>query len=497
MDVSLSGCLLLGPVANLRRCHRYARGFLHRSLRHRAFACSVTICLLGSAITLVAGTAEASPSSWSVTPSADPGVYNSFGGVSCSTPTSCFAVGGSATGGLHGETLVESWNGTTWSVVASPNRGNDLLTAVSCVTPDYCVAIGSHGNRVTLIESWNGTTWSIVSSPSPHFLNYLSSVSCVSATMCMAVGTYETRDEAPGRTFVEEWNGRTWSLVASPNFGQSVNMLTGVSCTSAIACVAVGSVQTGIGIYDTLVEAWNGRKWVIVSSPSPGYTNALQGVSCTKSTSCFAVGDYQPLMYSQAIALVESWNGSSWAVDSTPNPGSAVLYGVSCARSTDCIAVGVVEAGTLIESWNGSSWSVTPSPSPGVGTDELKSASCADATCMTAGTEQNEFDTLIEIGTTVASASVAPTSGSPGKTISVSGSGYAPGEQVNVKYETGLTPPDPTTLNVCSAIADSEGSFTCLGKIPPASIAGALGPHTIEAVGKISLATGTTTFTLT
>jgi hypothetical protein len=41
----------------------------------------------------------------------------------------------------------------------------------------------------------------------------------------------------------------------------------------------------------TLIEAWNGTKWAIISSPSPGKGyNDLQGVACANATTCEAVG---------------------------------------------------------------------------------------------------------------------------------------------------------------------------------------------------------------
>ena len=69
-------------------------------------------------------------------------------GVSCTSATSCVAVGSAAQYGSHSEilrTLVESWNGTTWAVTPSPNKPGpqDLssLAAVSC-TADHCAAVG-------------------------------------------------------------------------------------------------------------------------------------------------------------------------------------------------------------------------------------------------------------------------------------------------------------------------------------------------------------------
>ena len=96
--------------------------------------------------------------------------------------------------GSGARTLIESWDGTHWSVVPSPNPGaagsiRDL-SGVSCVSAAVCTATGSSvGNQaLTLIESWNGTRWRVVPSPSRGNASYLTGVSCASASACTATG---------------------------------------------------------------------------------------------------------------------------------------------------------------------------------------------------------------------------------------------------------------------------------------------------------------------
>ena len=95
----------------------------------------------------------------------------------------------------------------TWSVVHSPNRrahGN-LLDAVSCVSPVACTAVGNYASSTgvarTLAESWDGSRWSLVRSPNVgRFGSQLVAVSCVSANACMAVGFTQGRSRRnPGR----------------------------------------------------------------------------------------------------------------------------------------------------------------------------------------------------------------------------------------------------------------------------------------------------------
>ena len=50
-------------------------------------------------------------------PSSAPGTFNALEGVSCTSSTFCMATG--QTGAPNGS-LIEEWNGTSWSVVANP-----------------------------------------------------------------------------------------------------------------------------------------------------------------------------------------------------------------------------------------------------------------------------------------------------------------------------------------------------------------------------------------
>jgi hypothetical protein len=85
----------------------------------------------------------------------------------------------------------------SWSVVPSPNGRGSLLNeleGVSCVSAAACTAVGFYQDSRhvlrTLAESWNGTSWSVVPSPNvgPSSDNYLGGVSCVSAAACTAAG---------------------------------------------------------------------------------------------------------------------------------------------------------------------------------------------------------------------------------------------------------------------------------------------------------------------
>ena len=118
------------------------------------------------------------------------------------------AVGYTGGNGVISQTLTEAWNGSVWSIVSSPNS-NELngsaLNGVSCSTANSCVAVGGPGGgsgSQTLIESWNGFSWSIVPSPDASGNGDLTSISCVSGDTCVAVGSYYN-GSAQEQTLVE------------------------------------------------------------------------------------------------------------------------------------------------------------------------------------------------------------------------------------------------------------------------------------------------------
>jgi hypothetical protein len=68
-------------------------------------------------------------------------------GVSCGGVDECVAVGFAAEGkrGRTGQTLVESWDGTAWSINPSPNPVGSVMNSLngfSCPSPASCVATG-------------------------------------------------------------------------------------------------------------------------------------------------------------------------------------------------------------------------------------------------------------------------------------------------------------------------------------------------------------------
>lgn len=315
-------------------------------------------------------------------------IASNLSAVSCSAQHACAAVGDFEGSGSTFGTFAASWNGISWTIRSTPRPAVSSLNGVSCTTGRACTAVGDElrgGAIVTLAERWNGTSWTVQPTPSPRGAakSFLISVSCTSATACTATGFW-AGPAGVQRTLAEHWNGRSWRILRTPNpAGRAEVQFTGVSCTSATACSAVGTFASG-----TFAESWNGRTWTIRQTPVPsgGRDGFLGGVSCTSPSGCTATGSY--FNGSRQVPLAEHWNGRRWTPQhaaAPAGPASSGLTGVSCVRATRCTAVGFSGTTMLAERWNGANWAVQGTRMPaGSPSASLGTVSCTSPAACTA-----------------------------------------------------------------------------------------------------------------
>jgi len=303
---------------------------------------------------------------WDEIPGPNPGGANGsfLLGVSALDAGDAWAVGHYGTDDAVDETLIGHWDGVGWAGVPSPNPAGSQgsrLVGVSATSADDVWAVGEYldGATVrTLVEHWDGTVWSLVASPSPgkRAGSALQGVVAVSQNDVWAVG--HTGSGRKSRTLVEHWDGAAWTRHPSPN-GARGNALHAVSASSATDVWAVGDDNT---TKRTLVEHWDGGDWSIVASPSPG-SAALSGVSAPSGGDAWAVGTYASRATGQTGTLIEHWNGAAWKRVPSPNPADAVqawLVGVSAVSSSDAWSAGFYDNGSrlrpVVEQWDGTDW---------------------------------------------------------------------------------------------------------------------------------------------
>jgi len=296
------------------------------------------LALLGSAPALGAEASTASAATGRPFVPA-PGQSSALQGVACPSATSCWAVGNYTTaGGAHVNEVLH-WNGRRWSRVPVPSPGGTTggfsgLGRVTCVSPASCWAVGEftklHGPGLNQVLHWDGRRWSRVPAPDPGGtasgdFSALNAVSCPSTASCWAVGGYgRSGSSFTALNEVLHWNGRTWSLAASPDpdgTGPGAgNFLSDVVCTSTANCWAVGNYGSirGSGVILNQALHWDGRTWSQAPTPNPagtssGALNFLRGVRCASPARCWAVGRDAPAGQSDRNQALR-WNGTSWSV---------------------------------------------------------------------------------------------------------------------------------------------------------------------------------------
>ena len=151
---------------------------------------------------------------------------------------------------------------------------------------------------------------------------------CTAANACTAVGFF-SRAGAGGDTaaLVERWNGATWTIQSTPNPSGAASIgLSGVSCSSANACTAVGSFSRASsgGDYTALVERWNGATWTIQSTPHPKRREQqLSERRLVHLRQRLHRGREPGTGLRLGHGVGGSWDRSSWTIQSTPIPSGA------------------------------------------------------------------------------------------------------------------------------------------------------------------------------
>jgi hypothetical protein len=291
---------------------------------------------------------------WTLVPSPNPLALNSYlYGVAAAAPNDVWAVGGTDQSGPPYHSLVEHWDGTSWSIVF-PASFPGVLYDVVALGPNNVWAVGTENYPGRgLIEHWDGTTWTATYL---RFGAVLRGVGAVGPREIWAVGQRYGRFNPFGdTTLTMHFNGNGWSQVRSPNplSGNSndQNWLTSVSVVAANDVWAVGRYGNHDGgpLDQTLIEHWNGARWTVVPSPSPGGSsldNDLWGVTDVASDDVWAVGGVGAFLspeFSSPLSL--HWDGSHWTQVSVSAPTAGELLGVAAEPA----AAGISATGDTVK----------------------------------------------------------------------------------------------------------------------------------------------------
>lgn len=172
--------------------------------------------------------------------------------------------------------LVMHWNGIAWSIAPLPNTASGCcfvgnsgyrLSSLSANAANDIWAVGELGGK-NLTMHYNGSSWSVVNSPNDlqKQQNYLTGVAALSTNDVWAVGvSFSSSINSAGTptstevTTIMHWNGSAWSLVASPDPSIYHNLLYGITKINSSDVWSVGNTADFYNSARTMIQHYTAQ----------------------------------------------------------------------------------------------------------------------------------------------------------------------------------------------------------------------------------------------
>lgn len=263
-----------------------------------------------------------------------------------------------------------------WRNVASPRIKEGTLESVAALSATDAWAVGGivrrdeYGEQILsaspLIEHWDGKSWSVVASPTIN--GVLTDVAVTSRRDAWAVG-WNPRSGAP---LILRWNGARWSQVAPPPAVRDGNAIAALSPRDVWVVGTSGADYPDIGE----ISHWDGREWTRAVTRRNA---SLADVTAISRNDVWVVGNtVEPSDWDKALMI--HWDGSRWQSfvrRATGGNDYAWLLAVGVASRGDVWAGGGEHMeemsppaiGPLMLHWDGKS--LTYAKIPGAGETEF------------------------------------------------------------------------------------------------------------------------------
>jgi len=350
--------------------------------------------LLACAATLAAQTVPVT-GTWKLVSSPNGGTQpsgNSLLATAALSPTDAWAVGAEPNPTQYlTAPLAEHWDGAQWSVVPTPQISTPTaqLNSIAAInsTDVWGAGFSDDPNCLcgkTVVEHWNGNSWTRLTTPNPGVADYLTGIAAISATDVWTVG-YEWISNFVELPLLMHYNGKTWKT-----FNESQLQFGQVSSVFARATNDVWAVGwTGqLPNVSALALHWNGTSLTRVPFPTEaGGSIVLKSASGVAANDIWAVGNYEFFGLTGNLSLSARsyhWDGSKWTPVIVGLSGYSFLDSVSAIATDDVWAVG---EGMVFPQpnefqvtfhWDGTKWSNVPNPEQGV-LNSISASSTSDA----------------------------------------------------------------------------------------------------------------------
>jgi hypothetical protein len=157
------------------------------------------------------------------------GVASYLSSISCTSTTSCVAVGEGTnaveTSSPRWTGLSEELTGTAWAITSPslPTCTDTYLNGVSCTSATSCIAVGGKGpynyptTGTAFYALWNGSTWGVrYLYPAAHNGNQMGGIECLTSTYCVTVGNEGPYNKPSAHGLSAFWNGTDWTQINTP-----------------------------------------------------------------------------------------------------------------------------------------------------------------------------------------------------------------------------------------------------------------------------------------
>ena len=189
--------------------------------------------------------------------------------------------------------IIEHWDGTTWTTVPNPaaDKPGAMLASITVRSATDIWAVGRQGagadGIVPLIEHWDGASWSVSTAPTGNQLAALFSVSATGQNDAWAVGDQTAATGTEAVPLLEHWDGAWTEVTGLPDLGNA--RLDTVYAAGPSSVWAI--VETPDGANQFL--HWDGSVWSTVTMPGPqelGLRYFYIGLDGTGPNDIWAVG---------------------------------------------------------------------------------------------------------------------------------------------------------------------------------------------------------------
>jgi hypothetical protein len=258
--------------------------------------------------------------------------------VAETAPSDVWAVGSYYDNNHIGQPLAEHWDGAHWTIVptltALPGDSYVFLSAIKMISHTNGWAVGSEGTSTSVksvIEHWNGSKWTRMASPNAATgSNNLTSLAVLSSSNIWASGEGEAYNSV-----LLHYNGATWSIVHT-----NPARIKALASVSSSEIFDVG-YQPSNSIEQSYAEKYNGSSWMHQITPNAGSDQVeLEGAAAVSANEVFAVGAHgNGTTTISPFAIM--WNGTSWIASHPLAIGWSAFYGAAAIPGTkDAFAVG-------------------------------------------------------------------------------------------------------------------------------------------------------------